>query len=126
MPDFGPPLRSQLEAGPSKRARAPSQLEARPYKRARAPPSNWDIVCPFYRFPEDIRRVIYTTNPIESVNRQLRKVLKTKGALPSTDAAYKLLWMTLGNARRSWTVCLPNWHLALQQFAIHFDDRLSP
>ena len=88
--------------------------------------SNWDIVCPFYRFPEDIRRVIYTTNPIESVNRQLRKVLKTKGALPSTDAAYKLLWMTLGNARRSWTVCLPNWHLALQQFAIHFDDRLSP
>jgi putative transposase len=86
---------------------------------------NWDIICPFFRFPNDIRRVIYTTNPIEAVNRQLRKVLKTKGALPSTDAAMKLIWLTLGRAKTSWTNSVPRWDLALQQFAIHFDNRLT-
>ncbi len=86
---------------------------------------NWDIICPFFRFPKDIRRVIYTTNPIEAVNRQLRKVLKTKGALPSTDAAMKLIWLTLGRAKTSWTNSVPRWDLALQQFAIHFDNRLT-
>jgi putative transposase len=87
---------------------------------------NWELICPFFRFPEDIRRAIYTTNPIEAVNRQLRKVLKTKGALPSVEATYKLLWMTLNNVRKSWRVSIPNWQLALQQFAIHFDNRLDP
>jgi len=87
---------------------------------------NWELICPFFRFPEDIRRAIYTTNPIEAVNRQLRKVLKTKGALPSVEATYKLLWMTLNNVRKSWSVSIPNWQLALQQFAIHFDNRLDP
>jgi putative transposase len=87
--------------------------------------SNWDRVIPFFDFPRDIRRAIYTTNAIEALNRQLRKVLKTKGALPSEDAAMKLLWLALRQATERWTMPIQRWDLALQQFAIRFDGRVT-
>lgn len=87
--------------------------------------SNWQRIRPFFEFPKDIRRAIYTTNAIEAVNRQLRKVLKTKGALPSEDAAMRIIWFTLQKATQKWTMPIRQWDRALQQFAIRFDGRIS-
>ena len=82
-------------------------------------------LLPFFDFPKDIRRAIYTTNAIEALNRQLRKALKTKGALPGEDAAMKLLWLTLRQATARWSMPIKRWDLALQQFAIRFDGRVT-
>ena len=87
--------------------------------------TNWPRIRPFFEFPKDIRRAIYTTNAIEAVNRQLRKVLKTKGALPNEDAAMRILWFTLQKAAAKWTMPIRRWDLALQQFAIRFPDRIN-
>jgi putative transposase len=84
----------------------------------------WEEWTPFLAFPEEIRRVIYTTNAIEALNRQLRKVLKTRGHLPSDDAALKLLYLAVRNAEKTWGGRVRTWNLALQQFAIHFEGRL--
>jgi putative transposase len=62
----------------------------------------WDRVIPFFAFPPEIRRVIYTTNAIESLNSQLRKIIKTRGHFPSDDAASKLLWLALRNITADW------------------------
>lgn len=88
--------------------------------------ANWDRVTPFFAFTKDIRRVIYTTNAVESLNRQLRKVLKTRGSFPTDEAALKLIWLALGKASQKWTHPIHNWDLAIQQFAIHFDGRIDP
>ena len=86
---------------------------------------NWERVSPFFAFPKDIRRVIYTTNAIEALNRPLRKSLKPKGHFPSDDAVLKVLYLALLNAEKKWTMPLKRWDLALQQFNIHFDGRLA-
>ncbi|MCB9695031.1 MAG: IS256 family transposase [Alphaproteobacteria bacterium] len=85
---------------------------------------NWIRIAPFFEFSEEIRRVIYTTNPIEALNRQLRKVTKTRGVFPTDDAVFKLLWLAIDRASRKWTFPIKNWDLALQQLAIHFPDRV--
>jgi putative transposase len=85
---------------------------------------HWDALSVFYGFPEEIRRVIYTTNAIESVNRQLRKVLKTRGALPSDEAVLKLLYLALQRASQKWTRPIQNWPGALNCFAIEFEGRV--
>ncbi len=85
---------------------------------------NWERITPFFAYPEEIRRVIYTTNAIEAVNRSLRKVLKTRGALPSDESLFKLLYLALRNITRKWTMPVPHWRAALNQFAIIFEDRL--
>jgi putative transposase len=87
--------------------------------------ANWDRVTPFFEFGPDIRRAIYTTNAIEALNRQLRKVLKTKGPLPTEDAAMKLLWLALRQATARWSMPIKKWDLALQQLAIRFEGRLT-
>ena len=84
----------------------------------------WEEWTPFLSFPQDIRRIIYTTNAIEALHRQLRKVLKTRGHLPSDDAALKLLFLAVRNAESSWGGPLRTWSKALMQFAIHFGGRL--
>jgi len=84
---------------------------------------NWENIIPFFGFPKDIRKAIYTTNAIESVNRSLRKVLKNRGALPNDDAVFKLLYLALGNISKRWTMPIRNWTGALGQFAIHFEGR---
>jgi putative transposase len=85
---------------------------------------HWDELSTFYAFPEEIRRVIYTTNAIEAVNRQLRKVLKTRGALPSDEAVLKLLYLALQRASEKWTRPIQNWPAALGRFAIEFEGRV--
>jgi putative transposase len=83
----------------------------------------WEHVIPFLAFPDGVRRVIYTTNAIEALNRQLRKALKTKGHFPNEDAARKLIYLAITNATPQWTRCR-NWTTALLAFKIHFGDRL--
>lgn len=85
--------------------------------------NNWQNLVPFLAYPEYIRRVIYTTNTIEAANRQIRKVIKTKGAFPSDDAALKLIYLALKNARLYDIMPQRDWKLALNQFAIIFHDR---
>lgn len=85
----------------------------------------WDELTPFLRFPPDMRRAIYTTNAIEALNRQLRKIVKTRGAFPSEDAAKKLLFLALRNAKQTWGRPFPQFSQALAQFAIHFEDRFT-
>lgn len=83
----------------------------------------WEHVTPFLAFPPEVRRVIYTTNAIEALNRQLRKALKTKGHFPNEDAARKLIYLAISNAVPAWTRTR-NWTVALLAFKIHFGDRL--
>jgi putative transposase len=83
----------------------------------------WEHVIPFLAFPPEVRRVIYTTNAIEALNRQLRKALKTKGHFPNEEAARKVIYLALINAVPQWTRTR-NWTTALLAFKIHFGDRL--
>lgn len=86
---------------------------------------NWDKVIPFFAFPPAVRRVIYTTNAIESVNAQLRKIIKTRGHFPSDDAATKLIWLALRNITADWGRAAHNWKEAMNQFAILYDERFT-
>ncbi|MFQ5503002.1 MAG: IS256 family transposase [Phycisphaerae bacterium] len=84
----------------------------------------WERFIPFFAFPPDIRKIIYTTNSIEAVNRQLRKIIKTRGHFPTEDAALKLLWLALIRAEKKWTYPIRDWPRALHQFAIYFPGRI--
>ena len=83
----------------------------------------WDRVIPFFAFPPEVRRVIYTTNAIESVNARLRKIIKTRGHFPSDDAATKLIWLALRNITADWGRSANHWKSAMNQFAILYEDR---
>ncbi len=84
----------------------------------------WERFIPLFAFPPEIRKVIYTTNSIEAVNRQLRKIIKTRGHFPTEDAALKLLWLGLIRAEKKWTYPIRDWPRALHQFAIYFPGRI--
>ena len=86
--------------------------------------ANWQRISPMFRFSADIRRAIYTTNVIESLNYSLRKITKTRASFPTEEAAIKLLWLGLQNAAKKWTMPIRNWSLTMNQFAIIFGDRL--
>jgi putative transposase len=83
----------------------------------------WEHVIPFLAFPPDVRRVVYTTNSIEALHRQIRKTIKTRGHFPTEDAARKLIYLSIINAQKSWRSTY-NWSAALLSFKIHFGDRL--
>ena len=83
----------------------------------------WEQVIPFLAFPAEVRRVIYTTNAIEALNRQFRKAIKTKGHFPNEEAARKLIYLAINNATPAWTKTR-SWTAALLAFKIHFGDRL--
>jgi putative transposase len=85
---------------------------------------NWEYLTPFFSYPADIRKVIYTTNAIESLNMSLRKVIKTRGSFPNADAALKLLFLALEHIAKKWTMPVQNWKAALQRFAILLGDRV--
>lgn len=87
--------------------------------------NNWERVIPFFDYPEDIRKVIYTTNAIESLNRSLRKVIKTKGAFPNDASILKIFYLALANIAGKWTMPIHNWKDALSRFAIKFADRFE-
>lgn len=86
----------------------------------------WSRVIPFFAFPPEIRRVLYTTNALESVHAQLRKIIKTRGHFPHDDAATKLIWLALRNITRKWARAAPTWRQAMNQFAILYGDRFAP
>jgi putative transposase len=85
---------------------------------------NWDRLTPFFAYPADIRKVIYTTNAVESLNMSLRKVIKTRGSFPTQEAAFKLLYLALEHIAKKWTMPVQNWKAALQRFAILLGDRV--
>ena len=85
----------------------------------------WDRVIPFFAFPPAVRRVVYTTNAIESINARLRKIIKTRGHFPSDDAATKLIWLALRNITADWGRAAPDWKAAMNQFAILYADRFT-
>jgi transposase-like protein len=85
----------------------------------------WDRVIPFFAFPPAIRRVIYTTNAIESLNARLRKIIKTRGHFPSDDAAAKLIWLALRNITAEWGRAAKDWKEAMNQFAILYAERFE-
>ena len=85
----------------------------------------WDKVIPFFAFPPEVRKVIYTTNAIESVNARLRKIIKTRGHFPSDDAATKLIWLALRNITADWGRPANTWKVAMNQFAILYEDRFT-
>ncbi len=84
---------------------------------------NWERVIPFFAYPQDVRRVLYTTNAIESLNMQLRKITKNRGHFPNDEAATKLLYLALRNVTAKWKNAGREWKPALTQFAILFEDR---
>ena len=85
----------------------------------------WDRVIPFFAFPPAVRRVVYTTNAIESLHSQLRKIIKTRGHFPSDDAATKLIWLALRNITADWGRAAKEWRDAMNQFAILYEERFT-
>lgn len=87
--------------------------------------NNWANIIPFFAYPPEIRRVVYTTNAIESLNMTIRKVLKTRASFPNDDALKKLLYLGLQNASKKWTMPIRNWVSAINQFLILYGDRVT-
>lgn len=85
----------------------------------------WEYVTPFFAFLPEIRRVIYTTNTIESVNARIRKIIKTRGHFHNDEAATKLIWLALRNITKAWAMPVFHWKAAMVQFAIQFGDRFT-
>src|SRR6185436_17700828 len=85
----------------------------------------WTHVIPFFAFPPEVRRVIYTTNALESVHARLRKILKTRGHFPTDEAATKLVWLALRNITATWGKEANYWRQARNQFAIVYGDRFT-
>jgi len=85
----------------------------------------WDNLSVYFHYPEPIRKVIYTTNSIEAVHRQFRKLTKTKGGFPNDNSLLKLLYLGIQNASKKWTMPIHNWNLTLSQLAIFFEGRLD-
>lgn len=86
---------------------------------------NWSRLIPFFDYPPEIRKVIYTTNAIESVNMSLRKLTKNRGSFPSDEALLKLFYLALRNISLKWSMPIRDWKAALTRFTIEFGDRLS-
>jgi transposase-like protein len=86
----------------------------------------WEQVIPFFSYPSEVRKIIYTTNAIESLHMQLRKIIKNRGHFPSDDAAVKLLYLALRNITKEWKMSAREWKAAMNQFAIVFADRFVP
>lgn len=85
--------------------------------------NNWPALSTYFDYPAQIRRLIYTTNPIEGYNRQLRKVTKNKAAFPTDRSVRKLLYLATERITQKWTMPIPNWALTLNQLVIRFGDR---
>lgn len=87
--------------------------------------SKWENLSVYFKYPEDVRKAIYTTNAVEAVHRQFRKLTKTKGGFPNENSLLKLLYAGILNASEKWTHPVQNWNLTLSQMAIHFEGRLE-
>jgi transposase-like protein len=88
--------------------------------------SNWENLITIFDYPADIRKVIYTTNAIESLNSVIRKSVKTRKVFPSDDAALKIIYLAVEAASKKWTMPIRNWKEALNRFMIEFEEQLTP
>ncbi len=87
--------------------------------------SKWDDLSAYFKYPGDIRRIIYTTNSIEAVHRQFRKLTKTNGGFPNDNSLLKLLYMGVNNASKKWTTPIHNWNLTLSRLFIFFEGQFD-
>lgn len=87
--------------------------------------TNWPLLSTFFKYPPEIRRLIYTTNPIENFNRQIRKITKTKGAFPTDDSLFKILYLIVEDASEKWTMPLHNWGTIVNQLRLYFGERID-
>jgi len=86
----------------------------------------WEQVIPFFFYPAEVRKIIYTNNAIDSLHMQLRRIIKTRGHFPNGDAAVKLLYLALRNIIKDWKMRTREWNSDMNQFAILFADRFMP
>ena len=87
---------------------------------------HWPNLITFFDFPGDIRKVIYTTNAIESLNSVIRKSVKTRKLFPSDDSATKVVYLAIQAASKKWTMPIHNWKQAMNHFMIEFEEQLAP
>jgi putative transposase len=87
--------------------------------------TNWQSLSTFFKYPPEIRRLIYTTNTIENFNRSIRKITKTKSSFPTDDSLFKILYLVVMNASEKWTVAIPNWGIILNQLTVYFKERIE-
>ena len=87
--------------------------------------NKWDNLTHYFKYPEYVRKAIYTKNAVEAVHRQFRKLTKTKGAFPNENSLLKLLFSGIKNITKNWTMPIQNWNIVLSQLAIHFEGRLD-
>jgi len=87
---------------------------------------NWARIIPFFDYPAEIRKVIYTTNAIESINMSLRKAIKTRASFPTDEAVTKLFYLALRNISKKWTMPIRDWKAAMNRFTIQYEDRMLP
>lgn len=87
---------------------------------------NWPYLSTFFEYPEEIRRIIYTTNAVEALHRQFRKVTKSKSQFPNDDALIKMLFLAYQGIAKKWTMAIQNWAFIISQFSITFEERLKP
>ena len=88
-------------------------------------PQVWTEVIPFFAFPKDVRRLIYTTNAIEALNSKLRRSVRARGHFPTDEAALKLLYLVLNRSEKEWTMPAREWSMAKAQFAVLFEQRFT-
>ncbi|MFT4788973.1 MAG: putative transposase, partial [Paraglaciecola sp.] len=88
--------------------------------------SNWENLITIFEDPADIRKVIYTTNAIESLNSVIRKSVKTREVFPSDDAAMKMVYLAVQSVSKKWTMPIRDWKAALNRFMIEFEEQLTP
>jgi putative transposase len=87
--------------------------------------ANWECLSTFFKYPPEIRRLIYTTNPIENFNRSIRKVTKTKSSFPTDDSLFKILYLIVMDTSEKWTMPIPNWGIILNQLTVYFKERIE-
>lgn len=87
--------------------------------------NHWENVRTFFKFPEEIRRIIYTTNAVESLHRQFKKTTKSRSVFPTDESLFKLLFLSIAGLSEKWTMAVRNWTSALSQFVILYGDRLE-
>lgn len=115
---------STLEAGETRLLEFAEKWEKQYPVVVRSWQSNWARIIPMFAFTPEIRRAIYTTNAIESLNFSLRKIIKNRALFPNDDAVLKILYLALRNIAKKWTMPIPNWSAAMNQFAILFEERV--
>lgn len=87
---------------------------------------NWPCLSTFFKYPPEIRRLIYTTNPIENFNRRIRKITKNKSSFPTDDSLFKILYLIVMDASEKWTMPIQNWGIILNQLQVYFGERVDP